>query len=259
MNMDDIFDTFLPIFSKANELFLDHYDRNSMVCFLEIPKVRAKLGDDQAVTYGSIIYATNLLNQVCHHHASKIFPLVVGNLKEEVKREEMWSKISRELFEERLRSNSQFSAYGEVRRTQGEKTRRLLEAMGVYKQTLREDVEKFLLFPAIDGILSLSGRWVCPSLPATVVIYNTSRQIEEVSWNRESEIETWETHLAEFEAAVSWVLKRTSLLLSKLFYPGWDQFFDGDQFKFYLQCEHDRINREIRLEYPSQTSRVSFR
>jgi hypothetical protein len=110
---------------------------------------------------------------------------------------------------------------------------------------LKDDIKKRSVFPEIYGILSTAYRHVCPSIPATLVIYceqNTNEQ--EGSWNRNLELESWRKYSADFDSGLVWVKDNLNLLLPYLSDSNFGKS-DVTQFISFVDSEHLRIHEEI--------------
>lgn len=111
---------------------------------------------------------------------------------------------------------------------------------------LRSDKEKENSFPEIFGILSTANMHVCPSVPATIVIYCSMEEFDKnyAPWNQKLERQVWDDHIEEFNAAVSWVSNNLHGALITLCGHQLDDSHENEVKKRYLE-EHESVKIEI--------------
>lgn len=118
---------------------------------------------------------------------------------------------------------------------------------------LKNDEEKRSLFPEVFGILSTAYKHVCPSIPATIIIY--CHKDPSGPWNRELEIATWRQYVENFDAAIHWIQGSLSVLLP---YLSDKKIEDAEmqEINAYIRNEHLRISDEI-YKYSDESHRIS--
>jgi hypothetical protein len=111
---------------------------------------------------------------------------------------------------------------------------------------LRSDKDKENLFPEIFGILSTANMHVCPSVPASIVIYCSMDEFDKdyAPWNHKLEQQVWEEHVEEFNAAVSWVSNNLHGVMITLCGRHWDVSHENEIKKRYLE-----ENESIKLKF----------
>jgi len=106
--------------------------------------------------------------------------------------------------------------------------------------------EKKSVFPEIFGFLYTADAHVCPSVPATLVIYcteNMSRN-DDYGWSVKLEKETWNRYHDNFSEATQWTKLNLNMLLQYLT----DKKFTFKELMIISQMiddEHIRINTDI--------------
>ena len=112
---------------------------------------------------------------------------------------------------------------------------------------LKDDIKKRSVFPEIYGILSTAYKHVCPSIPATLIIYcNQNTNHQEGSWDRSLELEMWKKYSADFDSALVWVKDNLKMLMAYLSDSNFDTS-DIAQIASLLESEHSRIHNEIHM------------
>ena len=110
----------------------------------------------------------------------------------------------------------------------------------------REDEGKRSVFPEIYGRLSTAYAHVCPSIPATYLIYSRHKLSKgDMDWSKSIEKETWLKYFDEFENGVKWVIDNLELLLPYISNNHVEES-EKERIKKYMLDEHLRINSEIR-------------
>jgi hypothetical protein len=106
--------------------------------------------------------------------------------------------------------------------------------------------EKKSVFPEIFGFLYTADAHVCPSVPATLVIYWTENmsQDDDCGWSIKLEKETWNHYHDNFSEAIQWTKLNLDMLLQHLT----DKKFTSEELMIISQIiddEHIRINIDI--------------
>ena len=175
--------------------------RDEWTFIYDIPRVREFLEYERydVITYGAMLYATNLLSQVIHSNFCISYV---------------------------VETDSGFR-FNEI-------------------TYLNSDEKRKMVFPEIFGLLSTSYSHICPSVPATQIIYCNQDSIEDDlgGWNKKLERETWSKYHENFCDAIKWVKLNLDTLLPYLL----DKKFNYEEFvkiNKIIDYEHIRINTEI--------------